>query len=361
MQMKLPKLRIGNLVIDKPIVLGGMGIGVSGSRLVAAFANEGGLGILSGVNIGYREPDFISNHFKANLRALKREIRKAKENSFNGIIGVNFMVAMNRYKEYVMAAVEEGIDIIVSGAGLPLDLPEFVKDTKTKIIPIISSAKAANLITKLWDKRYNVIPDALVIEGTEAGGHLGFKMEELDKKRFSLKETLRDVMNVLRPFEEKYNKKVPIILAGGIYSGADIAEHLQAGASAVQMSTRFVATEECDAAPSFKDMYVHAKKEDVEFIISPVGLPGRAIHNSFVEKIKNGIKPKMESCSNCLKTCKPGESAYCISQALINAVKGNVDEGLIFSGSNVYRINKIQTVKEIFQEIVTEAEDLYHA
>lgn len=286
--MKLPKLKIGELIADTPLVLGAMGIGVSGSRLAAAFANEGGIGVISGVNIGYNEPDFETNHFLANIRALKREIRKAKENSNRGAIGVNFMVAMNKYREYVKAAVEERVDIIMSGAGLPLELPEFVKGSKTKIAPIVSSAKAANLIAKIWDKDYQVIPDAVVIEGIEAGGHLGFKTKEIAENNFSLKKTLLEVIEVMKPYEEKYHKKVPVIIGGGIYTGTEIAEYIEAGASAVQMSTRFVATEECDAALEFKQMYIHAEKKDVEIIVSPVGMPGRAINNNFLEKLRSG-------------------------------------------------------------------------
>ena len=207
--MKLPKLIIGDLIADTPIVLGAMGIGVSGSRLAAAFANQGGIGVISGVNIGYNESDFETNHFMANLRALRNEIRKAKQNSLSGAIGVNFMVAMNKYKEYVKAAVEERVDIIMSGAGLPLDLPEFVKGSRTKIVPIVSSAKAANLIAKVWDKDYQVIPDAVVIEGIEAGGHLGFKTKELAANTFDLKATLLEVIEVMKPYEEKYQQTVP--------------------------------------------------------------------------------------------------------------------------------------------------------
>lgn len=358
--MNLPKLNIGNLVADTPIVLGGMGIGVSGSKLAAAVANEGGIGVISGVNIGYKEPDFKTNPFKANVRALKSEIRKAKEKSKRGIIGVNFMVAMNKYKEYVKVAIEEGIDIIVSGAGLPTELPEFVKGSKTKIAPIISSPKAARVITKLWDKNYNVIPDAIVLEGIKAGGHLGFKKKELDENTFNLKDTLEGVIKVLKPFEEKYNKKIPIIVGGGIFTGEEIADQLKSGASGVQMSTKFVATEECDASLAFKEMYLNAKEDDVEIIISPVGMPGRAINNPFINSIKNGDVPTIKKCSNCLKTCSIDKTPYCISQALINSVTGNVNEGLVFAGSNVYKIDKMQTVKQIFKELITEAEKNYN-
>lgn len=351
--MNLPVLKIGDLIAKKPIVLGAMGIGVTKSNLASAVANEGGIGIMSGVNIGYNEPDFKKNTFKANIRALKKEIKLAREKSPKGIIGVNFMVAINNYKEYVKAAVEENIDLIVSGAGLPLELPKFVNNGKTKIVPIVSSSKAANLITKMWDKKFNRIPDAIVVEGIKAGGHLGFKLDQINKNNFNLKNTLLDVMKILKPFEEKYKKKIPVIVGGGIFSKEDIMEQIESGAAGVQMSTRFVATEECDASKEFKEAYINSKKEDIGIIVSPVGMPGRAISNKFIDKIKANIKPKIEKCNNCLKTCSLEKTPYCISQALINSVNGDVDNGLIFAGSNAHRLNKIQTVKSVIKELVT--------
>ncbi|MDK2866287.1 MAG: nitronate monooxygenase [Clostridiales bacterium] len=350
--MKLPSLKIGDLTVKYPIVLGAMGVGVTRSSLASAVTNAGGLGVISGVNLGFSEPDFLDNMLEANLRALRREIRRAKELTKGGAVGINFMVAMNTYAEHVVEAVKEGIDFIASGAGLPTELPALVKGTKTKIAPIISSSKAAGLITKLWDRNYSVIPDAIILEGIKAGGHLGFKPKELLEERYDMVQTLHDIKEVLKPFEAKYNRKIPIIVAGGIYDSNDIEAVMQAGGDGVQMATRFVATDECDAHQHFKDAYIQAKKEDVQIIISPVGLPGRAIGNPFLEAVASGNRPPIKRCINCLKTCNLKTTPYCISQALVNAVSGNVDEGLIFSGENVYKVDRMSTVPEIFHELI---------
>lgn len=354
--MKLPPLKIGDLIARVPIIQGGMGVGVSGSSLASAVANEGGIGIISGVQIGYREPDFGTNTLEANLRALVSEIRRARELSPKGIIGVNFLVAMNNYKEMVKAAVEEKIDLIISGAGLPKELPELVKGSKTKIAPIVSSGKAAALISKLWDKRFNYVPDMVVVEGHEAGGHLGFSLDDLNSEdRPSLTDLVKEVIEALKPFKEKYQKEIPVVGAGGIFTGCDIANLLKSGASGVQMATRFVATEECDADIKYKMAYVNSQKNDIQIVKSPVGMPGRAIRNNLIERLETGNVP-IKRCYNCLQPCDPRTTPYCISDALINAVKGDIEDGLIFTGSNAYRLNKITTVKELIRELVDEAE-----
>lgn len=353
--MKIPKLNFGGLVAEVPIIQGGMAVGVSGSRLAAAVANQGGIGVIAGVDIGYREPDFKKDILKANLRALKSEIKKARQLSPKGILGINLMAAMNHYKEMAIAAAEEGIDLIVSGAGLPLDLPEFVKGTHTRIAPIVSSGKAAKIILKYWEARYGRTADLIVVEGTEAGGHLGFSEDVLtDEKRPSLTELIKEVMDVLRPIQEKLKKNIPIIAAGGIFSGKDIADYLRAGAGGVQMATRFVATHECDADIKFKEAYVNASQEDIVIIKSPVGMPGRAINNAFVRCTSESGIP-IRGCFKCLKGCNPKTSPYCISDALINAVEGRVDEGLIFAGSSVYKIKEIVSVKDLMDELIEEA------
>lgn len=355
-KMKLPTLEIGNLKIKYPIVLGAMGIGVTRSGLAAAVTNAGGLGVISGVNLGFEEPDFLTDTLEANLRALKNEIRKAKELVKGGAIGVNFMVAMNHYAEHVKVAVREGIDIIISGAGIPSDLPALVKGSGTKIAPIISSSKAAGLITKLWDRNYSVAPDALVLEGILAGGHLGFKLTELENESYDAFSTIAEIKEILKPYEEKYNKKIPLIVAGGIFNGEDIANVIKAGGNAVQMATRFVATVECDANDAYKQAYINAKEEDVRLIVSPVGLPGRAVNNPFLKRVDENDRPAIKKCLQCLRTCDVKTTPYCISQALINAVSGNLDEGLIFSGKNVYKVNEISTVEKIFAELIEAAE-----
>jgi len=355
--MKLPSLKIGDLVSKLPIIQGGMGVGVSGYKLASAVANEGGVGVISGVQIGYREPDFETDTLNANVRAMKSEIRKARELSPKGIIGVNLMVAITHYDEMVRACVEENIDIIISGAGLPMHLPKLVEGSNVKIAPIVSSGKAATLIIKNWVKKYSKIPDLVVVEGPEAGGHLGFKREELDEdKKRSLEEIVTEVIEAVSVFEKEQGKKIPVIAAGGVYTGEDIARFIKLGAAGVQMGTRFVATEECDAAVEYKMAYVNSEKEDIGIIQSPVGLPGRAIRNKFIKKVEEERIPPRR-CYNCIKKCNPKDTPYCISNALIAAVKGNVDEGLIFVGSNAYRLDKIITVKELMKELVEEAEN----
>jgi NAD(P)H-dependent flavin oxidoreductase YrpB (nitropropane dioxygenase family) len=353
--MKLPPLIIGELKAEIPIIQGGMGVGVSGYRLSSAVANEGGIGIISGVQIGYREPDFETNTKEANIRALKKEIKKAREISPKGILGVNLMVAINNYEDMVKACTEEAVDIIVSGAGLPLSLPKFVQESNIKIAPIVSSGRAASVIAKQWTKKYNRMPDLVVVEGPEAGGHLGFNLEEINEGKLSLEEIVPEVIEALKPFEKQYDKNIPVVAAGGIYTGQDIAKFFKIGAAGVQMATRFVATEECDADINYKKAYISSHKENISIIKSPVGLPGRAIKNKFIGQVeKERIAPK--KCYNCLKMCNPKDTPYCISKALIEAVKGNVEEGLIFTGSSAYKIEEITTVKELITELVTDAE-----
>ncbi|AKL95110.1 2-nitropropane dioxygenase family protein [Clostridium aceticum] len=352
--MQLPFLKIGDLVASVPIIQGGMGIGVSLSKLASAVANEGGIGTISGVQIGFREPDFETNTNAANIRGLKKEIKKARELSPNGILGVNIMVAINNYKDMVTAAVEEKVNLIVSGAGLPTELPGMTKESKTKIAPIVSSGKAAAIIAKMWDRKYDYAPDMVIVEGPEAGGHLGFSLEQLtEETKPKLVDLVKDVIQAIKPFEDKYNKTIPVIAAGGIYNGSDIAEYLKAGAAGVQMATRFVATEECDADIKYKEAYINAKQQDIQLVKSPAGLPGRAIGNAFVKKTEAGKQP-VQRCYDCLKTCEPATTPYCISQALIEAVKGNIENGLIFVGSSAHKLDKITTVKELISELIHE-------
>lgn len=349
--MKIQPLRIGDLVANLPIIQGGMGVGVSLSRLASAVSNEGGIGIISTAQIGYQEADFNSNPIKANIRALTNHIKKAKENAKNGIIGINIMVALTSYDEYVKTAIKAGIDLIISGAGLPTKLPELVKNTKVKIAPIVSSFKAAKTILKLWDRKYNRAADMVVIEGPKAGGHLGFSLEELNNNSVSLEQILHDVLEEVKNYEEKYQKHIPVVVAGGIYTGEDIARFLSLGASGVQIATRFVATYECDADERFKQVFLDCKKEDIELVKSPVGMPGRAINNKLVETIKVE-NVKVKKCYDCLKIdhCDRVNIPYCITDKLIEAVKGDVDNGLIFCGENAYRMKKIVSVRELMNE-----------
>ncbi len=354
--MKLSPLIIGDLVVPLPILQGAMGVGVSLSGLAGAVAKEGGIGVISGVQIGFKEPDFENNTLEANIRALKKEIRKAREISPKGVLGLNLMVAMNNYREMAQVAVEEGIDIIISGAGLPMSLPEIVGGSKVKIAPIVSSGRAAAVICKMWDKRHGRIPDLVVVEGPDAGGHLGYSREELLLGEANeLSEILVEVIKEVKVYEEKYGKAIPIIAAGGIYTGKDIVKYIKLGVAGVQMATRFIGTEECDADIKYKEAFIRASADDIQIIKSPVGMPGRAIRNKLIIDLEKG-PIKVNKCFNCLKPCNPAETTYCISKALIQAVKGNTEDGLIFTGTNGYRINKIVSVKEVINELVMEVE-----
>lgn len=357
--MKIPTLEIGDLTAKVPIIQGGMGVGVSGPRLAAAVAREGGVGVIAGVDAGYQEPDFATDFLSANLRALKKQIRQARKLAPEGILGVNLMVAMNHYAEMVRAAAEEGIDLIISGAGLPLKLPDLVKDFKTRIAPIVSSAKAATAILQYWDKHYDRTADLVIVEGPEAGGHLGFSEEVLTGEKPSVLELVQEVLEAVRPYREKFRKKISVIAAGGIFTGEDLAKCLQAGAGGVQMATRFVATDECDADLSFKEAYVGAREEDIVIIKSPVGMPGRALNNSFLRKVA-ARGDEIKSCFRCLKGCNPKSAPYCISNALIRAVNGDVENGLVFVGSNAYRVDKIVSVHALIEELLRGAEAAVH-
>lgn len=351
--MNFNSLKIGNLIAPIPIIQGGMGIGVSSSKLAAAVANAGGIGIISAAQLGYVEDDFEKNPLESNLRALKKHITLAKSNAPNGIIGINAMVASNHYAEHIKAAIEAGVDLIISGAGLPTMLPKIVKDSAVKIAPIVSSLKAAKVILKLWDKHDNVAPDLVVIEGPKAGGHLGFKLEELQDENMDFDKVVVDIIDETKKYGEKYNKEIPVVVAGGVFDGYDIAKYLKLGANGVQMATRFVVTEECDASQAFKDAYINSSKDNIAIVKSPVGMPGRAIKNKFVDKTLVD-REKITHCYNCLTPCNPAVTPYCISKALINAVKGNLDEGLIFCGENASRLTKMTTVKELIDELVSE-------
>ncbi len=355
--MKLPELKIGDLVSRLPIVQGGMGVGISLSNLAGNVALNGGIGILSGVEMGFSEPDFYKNKEEANSRALKYHISRAREIAHGGIIGINVMAVANTFEDIVREAVREKIDIIFSGAGLPLTLPELTKDSTTKVVPIVSSDRAANLICKTWDKRYGLVPDAIVVEGPKAAGHLGFSREELEDESISLETILPKVLEALRPYEEKYGRKIPVIAAGGIIDGKDIANILRIGASGVQMGSRFAATEECDGSQEFKEAYINAREEDVVFINSPVGLIGRAIKNKFTEDAAAGLRKPVKCAANCLKPCKPDQVPYCIANALISAQRGNLNSGFVFASANTHKIKEILPVKVLMDRLVKEAEE----
>lgn len=349
----LKKLRIGDMVADLPVIQGGMGVGVSRSSLAGAVAAEGGVGIISTAQIGYDEEGFEKNQAGCNLKAIRKHILKAREIAGGkGMIGVNIMVALKHYKEHVKAAVAAGADVIISGAGLPMELPELVPKTcRTKIAPIVSSRRAANLILKMWAHRYKRTADFIVVEGPEAGGHLGFSREQLaHREELDFEQEIRDIIACKKEYEEKFGQEIPVIVAGGIFDRKDIDRAIELGADGVQIASRFVATRECDADEKYKQAYVNAKEEDVQIIQSPVGMPGRAIRNHFMEIVENGRIP-VKKCYNCLEKCNPAQVPYCITKALIDAVKGDVENGLMFCGANVGRIDKITTVHELMREL----------
>ena len=348
-------IKIGNKKSKYPIIQGGMGVGVSMHGLAGNVSKEGGIGVISTADIGYQEEDFGVNPLKANLRAIGKEIKKAREIAGDDkILGVNVMVALKNYKEIVKECVKNKIDLIISGAGIPKELPEYVQGSSTKIAPIVSSLRCCKLIVNHWIKKYNYVPDMIVIEGPEAGGHLGFKKEELNEdNKPNLENITKEVVDYVKDVEKDYNKEIPVIAAGGIWDNKDIQKYLNLGASGVQMATRFVATYECDASDEFKQAYVNAKKEYVKIINSPVGMPGRAICNEFIKKTEKE-RSKIDRCYNCIKTCNVLNSPYCITKALVNAVKGNLESALIFCGSNVDKVKNIISVHDLMKELVGE-------
>lgn len=342
---------IGELTAKIPVVQGGMGVGISLSRLAGTVAACGGVGIISTAQIGWREPDFKKHPFEANFRAIEKEIQKARELAKGGIIGVNIMVATQRYEEYVKTAVKAGVDLIISGAGLPIDLPKYVEGSKTKIAPIVSSLKSLNVICRMWERKYKKAPDMVVIEGPKAGGHLGFSKEELDTfDDESYDNVIRSIIEKVKEYGEKFSKKIPVVVAGGIYDRKDMDHALELGADGVQMGTRFVTTEECDAAEEYKQSYIQAEEKDICIVESPVGMPGRAIRNPFLERVKTE-KCRISHCYHCIVTCNPAKIPYCITEALVNAAEGDVDNSLLFCGSNAYKAKKIERVADIMEEL----------
>lgn len=348
----LKPLKIGELVAEKPIIQGGMGVGVSRSSLAGAVAAEGGIGIISTAQIGYDEEGFEKDQAGCNRIAIKKHIKRAKEIAGGkGLVGVNIMVALKHYKEHVQEAVKAGADVIISGAGLPMDLPKLVGENVTKIAPIVSSKRAAQLILKMWAHRYNRTADFIVVEGPKAGGHLGFSKEQLqDIDKLDYDQEIRDIIECKKDYEEKFQRKIPVIVAGGIFDRKDIEHVMKLGADGVQIASRFVATEECDASEAYKQAYIQAEKKNIQIIQSPVGMPGRALRNEFIKGLETARKP-ITKCYNCLEKCDPRTVPYCITKALIEAVQGNVENGLIFCGENVDRIHEMTTVHDLMNEL----------
>ena len=352
--MELHALKIKNKTARLPIIQGGMGVGISRSGLAGAVAKAGGVGMISSAQIGYDEPDFENDVRGCNIRAIRKHVRLAKQQADGGLVGVNVMVALTHYAEHVRAAAEAGADLIVCGAGLPVSLPELVRDTDTAIAPIVSSWKAASVLLRMWDKKYKRTADLLVVEGPQAGGHLGFSREQLmDIPALSFDREIQKIVREKRIYEEKYGVSIPVAAGGGIYDRADVEHMMELGVDGVQIATRFVATVECDASPAYKQAYIDAARQDVAIIASPVGMPGRALRNGFIRQMEQG-HTEVRRCFGCIRNCDPEHTPYCITQALISAVKGDLEHGLIFCGASVDRIRELTTVAALMQELTGE-------
>lgn len=351
--MEIKPLMIGDITVKVPLLQGGMGVGISLGRLAGTVAKEGGVGIISAAQTGFREPDFDTHTKEANLRALKKEYDKARAIAPDGVIGFNIMVAMRHYEEYVRAAIDAGADIIISGAGLPTELPKIAGDSNVKLAPIVSTDKSAKVILKYWDRKYQRVPDLLVIEGPKAGGHLGFsesQLEEFVSEAYDAE--IKAILETVRSYEEKYKCKIPTAVAGGIETREQAEHAFSLGADAIQVATRFVTTEECDADEKYKDAYLNASEEDIVIVKSPVGMPGRAIKNPFMEKVMAGEQIPHSPCHGCLHKCNPSEIPYCITDALVHAARGDVDNALLFCGAYAYKANHIETVKEVIDSLM---------
>ncbi len=349
-------MKLGNRELALPLIQGGMGVGVSMGGLAGAVAAEGAMGTLSTADAGWNEPDFAAHPQQANLRALRREVQRAKRLAAGaGLVAVNAMVATRQYADSVRTALEAGADAIVSGAGLPLELPALAEGFEALLAPIVSGPRAAQLICRTWAKRYGRVPDFVVLEGCQAGGHLGFEEADLLSGRCTpLSRLIPEVLAALRPFEEKFGRAIPLFCAGGVATGAEMARCTRLGAAGAQLATRFIATEECDAGQGYKDVLLAARPEDLRIIHSPVGMPGRAVNSPLVQRLAAGMRQPPAHCSGCIKSCRPAETPFCITHALIEAVKGNWEEGLFFSGSRVDLVDRMRTVPDLIDELMKE-------
>ena len=350
----LEPLNIGGLELKVPIVQGGMGVKVSTASLASAVADYGGAGTIASVGLGYGSKENETNFIKASREGFRKEIRQSRDLT-EGVVCVNIMVALSNYEDLVRTAVEENSDVIVSGAGLPLRLPEFAEGSESRLVPIVSSDRAADIIIKSWKKRYNRLPDAVIVEGPLAGGHLGFKTGDLNPiGKINLEDLVTDVLKVVKGYEKEFKTDIPVIAAGGIFYGSDIAKFLKLGARGVQMATRFVTTFECPISDNVKELYIAAEEKDVVIIESPIGLPGRVIRTKFIDRVEKGETVPIKCQYRCIRTCDPSNVPYCIAKALFNAVIGDLDNAIVFAGNNVSKVKKIVSVKELMDEIVAE-------
>ena len=327
-------IKIKNKELKKPIFQGGMGVGVSLSGLAGAVAKAGGAGTISAAQIGFLDPEFDKDPFEANLRAIKSEFDKARKISPDGIIGFNIMVAMQHYEEYVRAAVKAGTDFLVCGAGLPVDLPKIVANAMEEmdqsveapaLAPVVSTEKSARVIFRYWEKKHHCAPDFVIIEGPLAGGHLGFAKDQLSYYTFDVYEKeVRNIIKVCREYAARFNKEIPVVLAGGI-STKEAADHA----------------------------FLDGSKEDIILIDSPVGLPGRAVRNKFSDTIMSGGRIAPVRCRGCLKNCRPDKIPYCITDALITSVTGDAKNGLVFCGADAWRCDHLEYAEDVIESLLS--------
>lgn len=359
--MSFKSLQIGKHTIEIPIVQGGMGVGISWDQLAGTVSKEGGLGVVSSVGTGYfmdkkyskklvleRPLDAINFYSKEGFKAIHDSARKICGNK---PLAANVLYAINDYGRVVKDACEAGFNIIITGAGLPTNMPEFTEGyPDVALVPIVSSAKALKIICKRWTKRYNRVPDAVIVEGPKSGGHQGFSYEQCKLPENQLENIVGPVVE-----EAKNWGDMPIIAAGGVWDKADIEEMMSLGASAVQMGTRFIGTQECDAHDNFKTVLLNAKKDDIQLMSSPVGYPAQGVVTNLTHLIAKREGPDIKCISNCVAPCHRGEEAkavgFCIADRLSDAYRGNLETGLFFSGTNGYRLDKIITVKELINKL----------
>jgi nitronate monooxygenase len=360
--MAMPELKIGDLIVRTPIIQGGMGVGVSLSGLASAVARAGGMGVIATAGIGAVLAGVFVNTPESNTEGLAAEIQRVKEAAPDGCVGVNIMVALADFDALLDTAIKEEADAAFMSAGLPMRRPPdsplsnlaSLGNIKTKLIPKVSSAKAVKLILRHWIKQYGRAPDAFVVEGPYAGGHLGFHKEDLDKEAFSLESLLTQTLKITGEYQSETGNHMPVIAGGGVYTGADVRRMLELGADGVMMATRFVTTDECDAHENYKMSYVNASEDDLMVIDSPLGLPGRAVRCPFLEKVSEGKRVPMKCSWKCITTCDYKTAPYCIARALVLSQRGNLDEGFAFAGANAYRATEIKPVGQVFDELTAE-------
>ncbi len=361
--MEFKPLKIGKYVIEKPIIQGGMGVGISWDRLAGSVSKEGGLGVISSVGTGIYKNRAFAKRVLGEGRPYEAEnfycrdalfeiFKNARKICGDKPLGANVLYAINDYDRVVRDSCEAGANIIITGAGLPLTMPDAAKDfPDVALVPIVSTAKALRIICRRWEKTHKRLPDAVIVEGPLSGGHQGFKYEDCFKPENQLEAILPPIVE-----EAKKWGNIPVIAAGGIWDRDDIIKMLKLGADGVQMGTRFIGTYECDASDEFKQVILNAKEEDIKLFKSPVGYPARGVKTNLHKMIEEGRAPKIKCISNCVAPCHRGEEAkivgYCIADSLSDAYDGKLDTGLFFTGANGYRLNEIISVKELMDKLI---------